>query len=105
MTCSAGNSTRGWVAGGGTRAQGGGGLYGISKRKAERKAARVARKQQPTLAQLRAAWNKQQVRLAMAERFASGTDMTALSRLRVRVRGQGQGQWQTSLNTLLDDLA
>ncbi len=50
------------MAGGGTRAQGGGGLYGLSKRKAERKAARLARKQQPTLAQLRAAWNKQQVR-------------------------------------------
>ena len=50
------------MAGGGTRAQGGGGLYGLSKRKAERKAARLARKQQPTLAQLRATWNKQQVR-------------------------------------------
>ena len=48
------------MAGGGTRAQGGGGLYGISTRKAERKAARHARKQQPTMAQMKDAWNKQQ---------------------------------------------
>jgi hypothetical protein len=38
----AGNSTRAYMPGVHTRAQGGGGLYGISKRKAERKAAKAA---------------------------------------------------------------
>lgn len=38
----AGNNTRAYMPGVHTRAQGGGGLYGISKRKAERKAAKAA---------------------------------------------------------------
>ena len=40
-----GNSTRVYVPGAHTRAEGGGGLYGISRRKAERKAAAAAAKQ------------------------------------------------------------
>lgn len=59
-----GNSTRVYVPGAHTRAQGGGGLYGISKRKAERKAAKAAAKQRHVAQQAEHARHAREVRKA-----------------------------------------